>query len=122
MEKKSLKQILAELKKTWEEAKYTEYQAVREWQLNKPASHQQKMIHLNHLKKKFKFLKKTLEIRINKPGTWVKFKLGNDIYIGTFPSMGKEDSQTYLEILAQFRNCPLEILEIKDIKSEILKS
>lgn len=119
---KSLSQLLAEMKKIWDDYKYTQYQASRELQVGHGGIHQQKMIHCQHLKKKFNFIKHLIKNRISRPGTIVKFKMGNKSYQGTFPSLSREDAIAYIELKAQMCNLMLEILEIQEINSEIKES
>ena len=122
MEKRSLTKILSEMRKIWDEYKYTQYQASRELQQGHGGIHQQKMIHCQHLRKKFNFLKNQLKYRINRPGTHMKFKLGNQLKEANFISLSKDDAIAYVELVALINNCPLEILEISEIKSEIKDS
>lgn len=119
MEKRSLTQILSDLRKIWDEYKYTQYQAQRELQQGHGGIHQQKMIHCQHLKKKFNFLKTQLKYRIHRPGTRIKFRMGTQLKEGIFPSLSHDDAVAYIELVALINNCPLEILEISEIKSEI---
>ena len=122
MEKKTLTQLLSDMRKIWDEYKYTQYQAHRELQQGHGGIHQQKMIHCQHLKKKFNFIKHQVLFRVNQPGTRIKFRMGNEDMEAIFPALSKDDSITYIELLAMFNNCPMEIIEISEIKSEIKKS
>lgn len=119
MERKSLSQLLADMRKIWDEYKYTQYQANRELQQGHGSVHQQKVIHCQHLKKKLNFIKHQVLYRVNQPGVRIKFRMGNKNMEAIFPALSKTDGVTYIELLAMLNNCPMEILEIQEIKSEI---
>lgn len=122
MERKNLTQMLSDMKKLWDDYKYNQYWASRELQQGHGGAHQQRVIHCQHVKKKMNFLKHQIIYRISKSGTKIKYKMGNKTYIGTFPSLSKDDAITYIELMAMVSNCPLEILEIQEIKFGIKES
>lgn len=108
---KTLSQLVKDIHRTYQE--YLTFQS------QKPTRYQNRNLRIKYLNDKIRFLKKKITKMVNKPGSRVKFKLGDRLFEAILPSLNKEDAVTYLELISLMRGLKLEILEISEINSEI---
>lgn len=119
MEQRNLTYLINSIKPLMEDYKHSEKLLNQYKSEGKLGSVQKQSAHLYYIRKKLRHTLSAIKDRITKPGTGIKFQLGEDIHEGIFPSLSPSETTSYVKMIALVEGKPLKILEIWEIKSEI---
>lgn len=119
MEEVNIKTLLSSLKMTVNDIQFTHYQMSVALSKGKKGDWQSHKLRMGYLKRKLKGLMDKLNRKLNGIIITVTYKVGDKTYEQTFTNITQQEVVDILQIRAILENANVEILEIKEIPTQI---
>lgn len=119
MEEVNIRTLLSSLKMTVNDVQFTHYQMSVALSKGKKGDWQRHKLRIGYLKRKLKGLMDKLNRKLNGIIITVTYKIGDKTYEQTFTNITQQEVVDILQIRAILENANIEILEIKEIPTQI---
>ena len=119
MEKISIRTLLSSLKMTVNDIQFTHYQKRVAFEKGKKGDWQKYKLRISYLQRKLKGLMDKLNRKLNGIIITVTYQVGDKTYEQTFTNLTQQEVVDILQIRAIMENASVEILEIKEIPTQI---
>lgn len=119
MEEVNIRTLLSSLKMTVNDVQFTHYQMSVALSKGKKGDWQRHKLRMGYLKRKLKGLMDKLNRKLNGIIITVTYKIGDKTYEQTFTNLTQQEVVDILQIRAILENANIEILEIKEIPTQI---
>lgn len=120
MEEISIRTLLSSLKMTVNDIQFTHYQKRVAFEKGKKGDCQRHKLRIDYLQRKLKGLMDKLNRKLNGIIITVTYQVGDDkTYEQTFTNLTQQEVVDILQIRAIMENASVEILEIKEIPTQI---
>ena len=119
MEEVSIRTLLSSLKMTVNDIQFTHYQMSVALSKGKKGDWQKHKLRMGYLKRKLKGLMDKLNRKLNGVIITATYKVGDKTYKQTFTNITQQEVVDILQIRAILENANVEILEIKEIPTQI---
>lgn len=121
MEEISIRTLLSSLKMTVNDIQFTHYQKRVAFEKGKKGDWQKYKLRISYLQRKLKGLMDKLNRKLNGIIITVTYQVGDKTYEQTFTNLTQQEVVDILQIRAIMENASVEILEIKEIPTQIRK-
>lgn len=121
MEEISIRTLLSSLKMTVNDIQFTHYQKRVAFENGKKGDCQRHKLRIGYLQRKLKGLMDKLNRKLNGIIITVTYQVGDKTYEQTFTNLTQQEVVDILQIRAIMENASVEILEIKEIPTQIRK-
>lgn len=121
MEEATIRTLLSSLKMTVNDIQFTHYQKRVAFAKGKKGDWQKHKLRLGYLKRKLKGLMDKLNRKLNGVIITATYKVGDKTYEQTFTNLTQQEVVDILQIRAIMEDANVEILEIKEIPTQIRK-
>lgn len=121
MEEISIRTLLSSLKRTVNDIQFTHYQKRVAFEKGKKGDWQKYKLRISYLQRKLKGLMDKLNRKLNGIIITVTYQVGDKTYEQTFTNLTQQEVVDILQIRAIMENASVEILEIKEIPTQIRK-
>lgn len=119
MEEISIRTLLSSLKMTVNDIQFTHYQKRVAFEKGKKGDWQKYKLRISYLQRKLKGLMDKLNRKLNGIIITVTYRVGDKTYEQTFTNLTQQEVVDILQIRAIMENASVEILEIKEIPTQI---
>lgn len=119
MEEISIRTLLSSLKMTVNDIQFTHYQKRVAFEKGKKGDCQRYKLRIGYLQRKLKGLMDKLNRKLNGIIITVTYQVGDKTYEQTFTNLTQQEVVDILQIRAIMENASVEILEIKEIPTQI---
>ena len=119
MEEISIRTLLSSLKMTVNDIQLTHYQKRVAFEKGKKGDWQKYKLRISYLQRKLKGLMDKLNRKLNGIIITVTYQVGDKTYEQTFTNLTQQEVVDILQIRAIMENASVEILEIKEIPTQI---
>lgn len=119
MEEVNIRTLLSSIKITRNDIQFTQYQMRVALSKGKKGDWQRHKLRMGYLKRKLKGLMDKLNQKLNGIILTVLYKVGDKTYEQTFTNITQQEVVDILQIRAILENANIEILEIKEIPTQI---
>ena len=119
MEEISIRTLLSSLKMTVNDIQFTHYQKRVAFEKGKKGDWQKYKLRISYLQRKLKGLMDKLNRKLNGIIITVTYQVGDKTYEQTFTNLTQQEVVDILQIRALMENASVEILEIKEIPTQI---
>lgn len=119
MEEISIRTLLSSLKMTVNDIQFTHYQKRVAFEKGKKGDCQIHKLRIGYLQRKLKGLMDKLNRKLNGIIITVTYQVGDKTYEQTFTNLTQQEVVDILQIRAIMENASVEILEIKEIPTQI---
>jgi len=119
MEEVNIRTLLSSLKMTVNDIQFTHYQMSVALSKGKKGDWQKHKLRMGYLKRKLKGLMDKLNRKLNGVIITATYKVGDKTYKQTFTNITQQEVVDILQIRAILENANVEILEIKEIPTQI---
>lgn len=119
MEEINIRTLLSSLKMTVNDIQFTHYQMSVALSKGKKGDWQRHKLRMGYLKRKLKGLMDKLNRKLNGVIITATYKVGDKTYKQTFTNITQQEVVDILQIRAILENANVEILEIKEIPTQI---
>ena len=119
MEEISIRTLLSSLKMTVNDIQFTHYQKRVAFEKGKKGDWQKYKLRISYLQRKLKGLMDKLNRKLNGIIITVTYQVGDKTYEQTFTNLTQQEVVDVLQIRAIMENASVEILEIKEIPTQI---
>ena len=119
MEEINIRTLLSSLKMTVNDIQFTHYQMSVALSKGKKGDWQRHKLRMGYLKRKLKGLMDKLNRKLNGVIVTATYKVGDKTYKQTFTNIIQQEVVDILQIRAILENANVEILEIKEIPTQI---
>ena len=119
MEEISIRTLLSSLKRTVNDIQFTHYQKRVAFEKGKKGDWQKYKLRIGYLQRKLKGLMDKLNRKLNGIIITVTYQVGDKTYEQTFTNLTQQEVVDILQIRAIMENASVEILEIKEIPTQI---
>lgn len=119
MEEISIRTLLSSLKRTVNDIQFTHYQKRVAFEKGKKGDWQKYKLRISYLQRKLKGLMDKLNRKLNGIIITVTYQVGDKTYEQTFTNLTQQEVVDILRIRAIMENASVEILEIKEIPTQI---
>ena len=119
MEEISIRTLLSSLKRTVNDIQFTHYQKRVAFEKGKKGDWQKYKLRISYLQRKLKGLMDKLNRKLNGVIITVTYQVGDKTYEQTFTNLTQQEVVDILQIRAIMENASVEILEIKEIPTQI---
>jgi hypothetical protein len=119
MEEISIRTLLSSLKMTVNDIQFTHYQKRVAFEKGKKGDWQKYKLRISYLQRKLKGLMDKLNRKLNGIIITVTYQVGDKTYEQTFTNLTQQEVVDILQIRAIMENASVEILEIKEIPTQI---
>lgn len=119
MEEISIRTLLSSLKMTINDIQFTHYQKRVAFEKGKKGDWQKYKLRISYLQRKLKGLMDKLNRKLNGIIITVTYQVGDKTYEQTFTNLTQQEVVDILQIRAIMENASVEILEIKEIPTQI---
>lgn len=119
MEEINIRTLLSSLKMTVNDIQFTHYQMSVSLSKGKKGDWQRHKLRMGYLKRKLKGLMDKLNRKLNGVIITATYKVGDKTYKQTFTNITQQEVVDILQIRAILENANVEILEIKEIPTQI---
>ncbi len=119
MEEVNIRTLLSSLKMTVNDIQFTHYQMNVALSKGKKGDWQRHNLRMGYLKRKLKGLMDKLNRKLNGVIITATYKVGDKTYNQTFTNITQQEVVDILQIRAILENANVEILEIKEIPTQI---
>lgn len=119
MEEVNIRILLSSLKMTVNDIQFTHYQMSVALSKGKKGDWQKHKLRMGYLKRKLKGLMDKLNRKLNGVIITATYKVGDKTYKQTFTNITQQEVVDILQIRAILENANVEILEIKEIPTQI---
>ena len=119
MEEISIRTLLSSLKMTVNDIQFTHYQKRVAFEKGKKGDWQKYKLRIGYLQRKLKGLMDKLNRKLNGIIITVTYQVGDKTYEQTFTNLTQQEVVDILQIRAIMENASVEILEIKEIPTQI---
>lgn len=119
MEEVNIRTLLSSLKMTVNDIQFTHYQMSVALSKGKKGDCQKHKLRMGYLKRKLKGLMDKLNRKLNGVIITATYKVGDKTYKQTFTNITQQEVVDILQIRAILENANVEILEIKEIPTQI---
>lgn len=119
MEEVNIRTLLSSIKITRNDIQFTQYQMSVALSKGKKGDWQRYKLRMGYLKRKLKGLMDKLNQKLNGIILTVLYKVGDKTYEQTFTNITQQEVVDILQIRAILENANIEILEIKEIPTQI---
>lgn len=119
MEEISIRTLLSSLKMTVNDIQFTHYQKRVAFEKGKKGDCQRHKLRIGYLQRKLKGLMDKLNRKLNGIIITVTYRVGDKTYEQTFTNLTRQEVVDILQIRAIMENASVEILEIKEIPTQI---
>lgn len=119
MEEISIRTLLSSLKMTVNDIQFTHYQKRVAFEKGKKGDCQRHELRIGYLQRKLKGLMDKLNRKLNGIIITVTYQVGDKTYEQTFTNLTQQEVVDILQIRAIMENASVEILEIKEIPTQI---
>lgn len=119
MEEVNIRTLLSSLKMTVNDIQFTHYQMSVALSKGKKGDWQKHKLRMGYLKRKLKGLMDKLNRKLNGVIITALYKVGDKTYKQTFTNITQQEVVDILQIRAILENANVEILEIKEIPTQI---
>lgn len=119
MEEISIRTLLSSLKMTVNDIQFTHYQKRVAFEKGKKGDWQKYKLRISYLQRKLKGLMDKLNRKLNGIIITVTYQVGDKTYEQTFTNLTQQEVVDILQIRAIMENANVEILEIKEIPTQI---
>lgn len=119
MEEISIRTLLSSLKMTVNDIQFTHYQKRIAFEKGKKGDWQKYKLRIGYLQRKLKGLMDKLNRKLNGIIITVTYQVGDKTYEQTFTNLTQQEVVDILQIRAIMENASVEILEIKEIPTQI---
>lgn len=119
MEEISIRTLLSSLKRTVNDIQFTHYQKRVAFEKGKKGDWQKYKLRISYLQRKLKGLMDKLNRKLNGIIITVTYQVGDKTYEQTFTNLTQQEVVDILQIRAIMENASVEILEIKEIPTQI---
>ena len=119
MEEATIRTLLSSLKMTVNDIQFTHYQKRVAFSKGKKGDWQRHKLRLGYLKRKLKGLMDKLNRKLNGVIITATYKVGDKTYEQTFTNLTQQEVVDILQIRAIMEDANVEILEIKEIPTQI---
>lgn len=119
MEEISIRTLLSSLKMTVNDIQFTHYQKRVAFEKGKKGDCQKYKLRISYLQRKLKGLMDKLNRKLNGIIITVTYQVGDKTYEQTFTNLTQQEVVDILQIRAIMENASVEILEIKEIPTQI---
>lgn len=119
MEEVNIRTLLSSIKITRNDIQFTQYQMSVSLSKGKKGDWQRHKLRMGYLKRKLKGLMDKLNQKLNGIILTVLYKVGDKTYEQTFTNITQQEVVDILQIRAILENANIEILEIKEIPTQI---
>lgn len=119
MEEISIRTLLSSLKMTVNDIQFTHYQKRVAFKKGKKGDCQRHKLRIGYLQRKLKGLMDKLNRKLNGIIITVTYQVGDKTYEQTFTNLTQQEVVDILQIRAIMENASVEILEIKEIPTQI---
>lgn len=119
MEEISIRTLLSSLKMTVNDIQFTHYQKRVALEKGKKGDCQRHKLRIGYLQRKLKGLMDKLNRKLNGIIITVTYQVGDKTYEQTFTNLTQQEVVDILQIRAIMENASVEILEIKEIPTQI---
>lgn len=119
MEEISIRTLLSSLKMTVNDIQFTHYQKRVAFEKGKKGDWQKYKLRISYLQRKLKGLMDKLNRKLNGIIITVTYQVGDKTYEQTFTNLTQQEVVDILQIRSIMENASVEILEIKEIPTQI---
>lgn len=119
MEEATIRTLLSSLKMTVNDIQFTHYQKRVAFVKGKKGDWQRHKLRLDYLNRKLKGLMDKLNRKLNGVIITATYKVGDKTYEQTFTNLTQQEVVDILQIRAIMEDANVEILEIKEIPTQI---
>lgn len=119
MEEATIRTLLSSLKMTVNDIQFTHYQKRVSFAKGKKGDWQRHKLRLDYLNRKLKGLMDKLNRKLNGVIITATYKVGDKTYEQTFTNLTQQEVVDILQIRAIMEDANVEILEIKEIPTQI---
>lgn len=119
MEEISIRTLLSSLKMTVNDIQFTHYQKRVAFEKGKKGDCQRHKLRIGYLQRKLKGLMDKLNRKLNGIIITVTYQVGDKTYEQTFTNLTQQEVVDILQIRSIMENASVEILEIKEIPTQI---
>lgn len=119
MEEISIRTLLSSLKMTINDIQFAHYQKRVAFEKGKKGDCQRHQLRIDYLQRKLKGLMDKLNRKLNGIIITVTYQVENKTYEQTFTNLTQQEVVDILQIMAIMENVSVEILEIKEIPTQI---
>ena len=119
MEEISIRTLLSSLKMTVNDIQFTHSQKRVAFEKGKKGDWQKHKLRISYLQRKLKGLMDKLNRKLNGIIITVTYQVGDKTYEQTFTNLTQQEVVDILQIRAIMENASVEILEIKEIPTQI---
>lgn len=119
MEEVNIRTLLSSLKMTVNDIQFTHYQMSVALSKGKKGDWQKHKLRMGYFKRKLKGLMDKLNRKLNGVIITATYKVGDKTYKQTFTNITQQEVVDILQIRAILENANVEILEIKEIPTQI---
>lgn len=119
MEEINIRTLLSSLKMTVNDIQFTHYQKRVAFEKGKKGDCQRHQLRIGYLQRRLKGLMDKLNRKLNGIIITVTYQVGDKTYEQTFTNLTQQEVVDILQIRAIMENASVEILEIKEIPTQI---